>query len=152
MNIIIRLISYGSCKSVRKRITFRQNKIFITILHILLTFNVLYFRQTSKIAPEEAVGKLRVIFELVEQLLNNKEFDKDFQEELSAAHPNYMNVLQSYKRDLLRNDCGIIIAGMLLYKGIHCFQNFTIYFLDNILLTHYINHIIHFLFIYIVLN
>lgn len=56
--------------------------------------------------------KLRFIIELLEQLLSNKEFNKDFQEELSAACPNYTDVLQTYKRDLLRNDCGILIAGM----------------------------------------
>ncbi|CAC5416777.1 unnamed protein product [Mytilus coruscus] len=67
--------------------------------------------QKEKISPEIAVEKLRFIIELLEKLLSNKEFDKDFQEELSAACPNYMNVLQTYKRDLLRNDCGILIAG-----------------------------------------
>ncbi|CAC5416773.1 unnamed protein product [Mytilus coruscus] len=54
---------------------------------------------------------MRIIYELLEELLNDKEFDKDFQEELSAACPNYMNVLLTSKRDLLRNDCGIVIAG-----------------------------------------
>lgn len=74
--------------------------------------SVLFFRKKNSISPEEAVERLRVIIELLERLLSNKEFDEDFQEELSAACPNYMDVLQTYKRDLLRNDCGIIIAGM----------------------------------------
>lgn len=70
------------------------------------------FRLKDKISPEKAVEKLRIIIELLEQLLSNNEFDKDFQQELSAASPNYMEVLQTYKRDLLKNDCCIIIAGM----------------------------------------
>lgn len=72
----------------------------------------LCFSQKDKISPEKAVENLRYIIELLEQLLTNKEFDKDFQDELSAACPSYMRVLQTYKRDLLRNDCGILIAGM----------------------------------------
>lgn len=70
-----------------------------------------FFSQTDKISPEKAVEKLRIIIELLDQFLSNRDFDKDFQEELSAACPNYTDVLRTYKRDLLKNDCGIVIAG-----------------------------------------
>lgn len=77
----------------------------------IYSFNIYNFRQINKISPEKAVEKMRIIYEHVEKLLSNKDFDKDFQEELSAACPNYMNVFLTSKRDLLRNDCGIVIAG-----------------------------------------
>ncbi|XP_076108776.1 bacterial dynamin-like protein [Mytilus galloprovincialis] len=54
---------------------------------------------------------LRVIFELVENMIKSEEYDKDLQAELAAAFPNYLNVLQTSKRDLLRNDCGIVVTG-----------------------------------------
>lgn len=63
-----------------------------------------------------------MIIEHLEQLLSHGEFDKDFQEELSAARPNYMDILQTYKRDLLRNDSSIVIAGKEPFKKI-CFIN-----------------------------
>lgn len=45
-----------------------------------------------------------------------EEFNKDLKKELSEAYPNadYMNVLNSAKRNLVRNDCGIVITGRYL--------------------------------------
>lgn len=63
-------------------------------------------------SPAEAVEKLCVIILSLKQLLTNKDFNKDFEEEMSAVCPNYMHVLEIYERELLRDDCGIIIAGM----------------------------------------
>lgn len=51
------------------------------------------------------------MFESVEDMLNSPEYDKDLQDELSAACPNYMTVFLTSKRDLLRNDCGIVVTG-----------------------------------------
>ncbi|XP_052085101.1 uncharacterized protein in xynA 3'region-like [Mytilus californianus] len=51
------------------------------------------------------------MFESVEEMLESPDYDKDLQDELSIACPNYMTVFQSAKRDLLRNDCGIVVAG-----------------------------------------
>ncbi|XP_063437683.1 uncharacterized protein LOC134718824 isoform X2 [Mytilus trossulus] len=51
------------------------------------------------------------MFESVEDMLKSPEYDKDLQDELSAACPNYMTVFLTSKRDLLRNDCGIVVAG-----------------------------------------
>ncbi|CAG2245293.1 unnamed protein product [Mytilus edulis] len=52
------------------------------------------------------------MYESLEEMLNMPEFDKDLQEELTAAYPNtgFINVLSSAKRDLVRNDCGIIVT------------------------------------------
>lgn len=60
---------------------------------------------------EEAMEHLRDMFEHLEQFLKLNEFDNDLQEELSAAYPDYMTVLKTAKRDLLRSDCGIVITG-----------------------------------------
>ncbi|XP_076114880.1 uncharacterized protein LOC143082838 [Mytilus galloprovincialis] len=65
----------------------------------------------KKTSPEEDIEMLRYIFELVEKMVNCEEYDKDLQDELTSAFPNFMIVLQTAKRDLLRNDCGIVVAG-----------------------------------------
>lgn len=62
-------------------------------------------------SPEESMEYLRKIFELLEQFIEMKEFDTDHKKELSAACPNYLTVLLTAKRDLFRNDCGIVITG-----------------------------------------
>lgn len=56
------------------------------------------------------------MFESVEEMLESPDYDKDLQDELSIACPNYMTVFQSAKRDLLRNDCGIVVAGLLAIR------------------------------------
>ncbi|CAC5409423.1 unnamed protein product [Mytilus coruscus] len=67
----------------------------------------------KNISSEEHIDIVRKMYESLEEILNMTEFDKDLQEELAAAYPNtgYMNVLSSAKRDLVRNDCGIIVTG-----------------------------------------
>lgn len=51
------------------------------------------------------------MFESVEQFLRSPDYDKDLQGELSVACPNYMNVFLTAKRDLLRNDYGVVVTG-----------------------------------------
>lgn len=68
-------------------------------------------RSTTKTSPDEQIKRLRIMFESVEDMLNSPEYDKDLQDELSAACPNYMTVFLTSKRDLLRNDCGIVVTG-----------------------------------------
>lgn len=52
------------------------------------------------------------MFESVEDLLKSPDYDDDLKKELSTACPNYMTVFQTAKRDLLKNDCGIVITGL----------------------------------------
>lgn len=63
--------------------------------------------------PEEQIDIVRKMYESLENILQMEEFNKDLQKELSEAYPNadYMNVLNSTKRNLVRNDCGIVITG-----------------------------------------
>lgn len=63
--------------------------------------------------PEEQIDIVRKMYESLENILQMEEFNKDLQKELSEAYPNadYMNVLNSRKRNLVRNDCGIVITG-----------------------------------------
>ncbi|CAG2238905.1 unnamed protein product [Mytilus edulis] len=53
------------------------------------------------------------MYESLEKILQMEEFDKDLQDELSAAYPKdgFIHVLNSAKRDLIKNDCGIIVTG-----------------------------------------
>lgn len=51
------------------------------------------------------------MFESVEEMLESPDYDEDLQKELSAACPNYMTYFLTAKRDLLRNDCGIVVTG-----------------------------------------
>lgn len=90
--------------------------------YIYIVFFVYFNGSVKKTSPEEDVEMLRVIFELVENMIKSEEYDKDLQAELAAAFPNYLNVLQTSKRDLLRNDCGIVVTGMYKttkYNKIH---------------------------------
>ncbi|OPL33857.1 hypothetical protein AM593_08200, partial [Mytilus galloprovincialis] len=64
----------------------------------------------KKTSPDEQIQSLRVMFESVEQMLICEDYYKDLQQELSAACPEYMTVLLTAKRDLLRNDCGIVVT------------------------------------------
>lgn len=43
--------------------------------------------------------------------MNSPDFEDDLKDELSEACPNYLTVFLTAKRDLLRNDCGIVVAG-----------------------------------------
>ncbi|CAG2190744.1 unnamed protein product [Mytilus edulis] len=61
--------------------------------------------------PDEQIKRLRVMFESVEDMLSSPDYDEDLKSELSAALPKYKTDLQTAKRDLLRNDCGIVVAG-----------------------------------------
>lgn len=56
------------------------------------------------------------MFESVEDMLSSPDYDEDLKSELSAALPNFKNDLQTAKRDLLRNDCGIVVAGWSRYQ------------------------------------
>lgn len=58
-----------------------------------------------------------------------EEFNKDLQKELSEAYPNadYMNVLNSTKRNLVRNDCGIVITGRSLNILLRVIYDLRIY-------------------------
>lgn len=68
-------------------------------------------RSKPRTSPDDQIKRLRVMFESVEEMLRSPDYDKDLQGELSAACPNYMNVFLTAKRDLLRNDCGIVVTG-----------------------------------------
>lgn len=68
---------------------------------------------TTKTSSDEQIKYLKVIFESVEDMLGSPDYYTDLREELSNACPNYMNVLLTAKRDLLRNDCGIVVTGLL---------------------------------------
>lgn len=71
---------------------------------------------TTKVAPAEQIKCLRILFESVEDMLRSPDYYEDLQNELSASLPNFMNVLLTAKRDLLKNDCGIVVAGWLICK------------------------------------
>lgn len=62
-------------------------------------------------SSETEVEHLRKMFELLEKFLHMQEFDKDLKDELSEACPDYLTVLSTSKRDLLRSDCCIITTG-----------------------------------------
>lgn len=47
----------------------------------------------------------------MEEMLNCPDYDEDLQYELSTAYPNYMTVFFTAKRDLSRNDYGIVVIG-----------------------------------------
>lgn len=66
---------------------------------------------TTKSFPDEQIKILRVMFETVEDMLSSPDYDADLQDELSKACPNYMTTFETAKRDLLKNDCGIVLAG-----------------------------------------
>lgn len=66
---------------------------------------------TTKSSPDEQIKNLRVMFESVEDMLRSPDYNEDLQDELSVACPNYMTTFQTAKRDLLRNDCGVVLAG-----------------------------------------
>lgn len=51
------------------------------------------------------------MFESIEDMLSPPDYDADLQSELSDKQPNFNIALQTAKRDLLRNDCGIVVAG-----------------------------------------
>lgn len=67
----------------------------------------------NKDLHEEETFAVYEMYEFLENILQMEEFNKDLRAELSEAYPNadYMNVLNSIKRNLVRNDCGIVIAG-----------------------------------------
>lgn len=67
----------------------------------------------NKDRQEEEIFTVQKMFESLESILQMKEFNKDLREELSVSYPNadYMNVLNSTKINLVRDDCGIVIAG-----------------------------------------
>lgn len=78
----------------------------------LCVIQISHFRSsTTKSSPEEQVENLGEMFESVEDMLRSPDYDEYLQAELSLACPNYMTVFQTAKRDLLRNDCGIVLAG-----------------------------------------
>lgn len=52
------------------------------------------------------------MFESVEDMLRSPDYDEDLKDEMSKACPNYMAVFSTSKRDLLRNDCGIVLTGI----------------------------------------
>lgn len=70
--------------------------------------------ETIRNSPDEQIKSLKTMFESVEDMLTTPDFDKDLHDKLSAEFPNYMTIFQTAKRDLLKNDCEIVVAG--LYK------------------------------------
>ncbi|VDI56812.1 Hypothetical predicted protein, partial [Mytilus galloprovincialis] len=66
---------------------------------------------TEKASPDEQIENLRIMFESVEDMLNSPDYDDELKDELSETCPNYMDVFLTSKRDLLRNDCGIVVTG-----------------------------------------
>ncbi|XP_071138510.1 bacterial dynamin-like protein [Mytilus edulis] len=66
---------------------------------------------TEKASPDEQIEHLRIMFESVEDMLNSPDYDDELKDELSETCPKYMDVFLTSKRDLLRNDCGIVVTG-----------------------------------------
>lgn len=82
----------------------------LTKWSVTLTY---YFRHsTEKASPDEQIEHLRIMFESVEDMLNSPDYDDELKDELSETCPKYMDVFLTSKRDLLRNDCGIVVTGL----------------------------------------
>lgn len=72
--------------------------------------HLIYFRRSTT-SPNEQIKELRILFELVEDMLRSPDFDEDLQNELIKVYPNYRTILLTAKRDLQRNDCDIVVVG-----------------------------------------
>lgn len=74
---------------------------------------MIFFRgPTCKMSPDEQVKSLHVIFESVKEILISPDYNENLRDELTAACPNFMFIFETAKRDLIRNDCGILVTGL----------------------------------------
>lgn len=78
--------------------------------------NVIYTREhhigdKSSTSSEEDIAMLRDIYLSVKEFITCDDYDEKLQTELSAVQPEFMNVLETSERDLMRKDCSIIVTG-----------------------------------------
>ncbi|XP_062599080.1 uncharacterized protein LOC134260545 [Saccostrea cucullata] len=62
-------------------------------------------------SPEEGVRRLTSILTKIHGLLEMKEYDEGLRDELSKKIPNYMDILENRKKDIIKKDSSIVITG-----------------------------------------
>lgn len=76
------------------------------------TFKIFFFSVCTEEKNEILKTGIIHLYCRLEYFLRSEEFGEDLRNELHAFLPNYISVLEKRRHDMVKNDHGIVIAGM----------------------------------------
>lgn len=60
---------------------------------------------------DEKEEKLIAVFDEVKSILESDEYDENLRQVLHASNPGYLEIIEKRKKDIIKSDHGILIAG-----------------------------------------
>ena len=67
-----------------------------------------FFRQKLDSTVQEVINS----YEDLEILLNKPEFVEELKRDIEKSYPNYMQMLEKRRKDMEKNDHGVVFAGL----------------------------------------
>lgn len=82
-----------------------------------------FFRGITLEEKENIERRVILSYKDLESFLKSDKYTEDLRNELEKSNPNYLDVLQKWRRDLENSDHGIVIAGICMLIDLN-FYNF----------------------------